>query len=778
MAKQTRQVKSLDSGWRFSFESPLLLSAGNLAPKEPSFDDSNWRLVNIPHDYVIEQPYTPGLDPQHGSLPTPPAWYRKTFTVPSSSQLRTYWLDFEGIFRDADVYMNGVHLGRHQSGYLPAHFDVTPFIKSGQKLTIAVRVDPSRFEGWWYEGGGIYRHVWFTSLATCHIVPDGVRIIAKPVGSESNPTSADLEIEATVAGSSSAADDVTLEQQVTDLTGRLKVSRVVDKFSAVPNKTTTVYASKMRFENPKLWSIESPHLYKLITTLKIRGKVIDRVETNFGVRTVRFDPDRGFFLNGKQVKIKGVCNHQDFASLGIAVPGNLEAWRVKKMKDMGANAWRAAHNPPSKALLDACDKLGMLVLDENRHLGDTYDVKTYWDQTPAEAMDDLRSMIVRDRNHPSIIAWSLCNEEPLQGTVAGARILKKMLETAHVLDPTRPVTCAMNGEWGKGFTNVVDIQGCNYFGASYSKLHADFPKLPILFTETSSAVSDRGVYKNDWKNAYIGSYTEPVNDGWPDWVTRTEESWKPIAENDYLAGCFVWTGFDYRGEPSPFGWPSISSHFGILDLCGLPKDVYYYYAANWKTKPLVHIVPHWTWSGKTGSPIEVVVFTNTPKVELSLNGKSLGAKSCPANGHVRWQVPYQPGTLAARGLSDDGRLLASESQRTAGQPKRLRLRSDLKRLKANGQDVSVVEVEIVDSLGRAVPTADNDIDFEISGRAGLIVGSANGDPSDHTSNTSSQKRAFSGKAIAIVRSTGAKGQVQVKASSPGLESDTLTLSFL
>ena len=745
-------------------------------PSQSGYDDSHWRTVNVPHDYVIEQPFTEGLDPQHASLPAPTAWYRKTIVIPTGDQDKDRWLDFDGIYRDAKIYVNGKLVGGRSSGYLPIHVDLSSLAKPGEPLTIAVQVDPSKAEGWWYEGGGIYRHVWLTSVNRLHIAPEGVWVVPKAVGSEANPDSATIETNITLKSSGSSSRTYAVLERILSPGGKVVASLRTSSSEPIGAGATAVSKSRISLPHPLLWSLETPNLYKLETSLEVAGRPVDRVVTTFGVRTVRFDPNRGFFLNGKSIKIKGVCNHQDFAGIGIALPDNLQSWRVGKMQEMGANAWRMSHNPPNNELLDACDRLGMLVLDENRHLGDTYVPHTYDENTKADDLSDLDDMIVRDRNHPSIFAWSLCNEEPLQGTATGAEIFKKMLARVRKLDPNRLATCAMNANWGKGISLVEDIQGFNYLNESFEKFHKDFPNQPTIFTESSSAVSDRGVYENDGSRGYVGNYTDFSLD-WLNWVRRTEDAWKPIVENDYLSGTFVWTGFDYKGEPSPYGWPNISSHYGILDMCGFPKDVYYYYKANWRDEPSVHITPHWSWRGREGKPISVIVFSNEPTVDLSLNGVSLGRKACPRNGHAEWTVMYEPGTLIARGYDADGRLAATDEVATAGKPYKIELRSDLTKLTANGEDESVVEASIVDENGKFVPLASDKVKFTISGGAGLIAGTGNGDPNDHTPDASSERRAFNGRLASIIRSTGKRGLVRVTATGAGLKPATIAVRF-
>jgi len=742
-------------------------------PSSPDFNDAGWRLVNTPHDYVIEQPFTQGLDPGHGSLPTPAAWYRKTVVVPKTDSGKELWLDFDGVYCDSEIYVNGKLLAKQPSGYYPTHVELTKQAEPGQKLVIAVKVNPEHAEGWWYEGGGIYRHVWLTSVDPVHIKPYGVWVVPTAVGDEKNPDSANVKAPATIDNDSNSSKNVTVIERIFDPRGNIVATKKSSPVSIGNTAGDKDLETDLTFQRPQLWSLEAPNLYKLETSVEVDGKVVDQVVTTFGVRTMRWDADHGFFLNGKSIKLKGVCNHQDFAGIGIAVPDNIEAWRVKKLQEMGANAWRMSHNPPNSELLDACDKLGMLVLDENRHLGDALSPKTP-SGTTADKLTELETMLLRDRNHPSIFAWSLCNEESLQSSEEGGAILQKMVDRVRKFDPTRLTTTAMNGGWGWGFSLVEDIQGCNYLDDSFERFHKKFPNKPMFFTESSSAVSDRGIYANDREKGYVESYDTQVGGGW---AQTAQVAWKPVAENDFLAGCFVWTGFDYKGEPSPYGWPNINSHFGILDMCGFPKDVFYYYKANWGNKPVVHILPHWNWTGSEGKPIRVWVYTNASKVELFLNGASLGSHDVPLYGHAEWSVPYAPGTLVAKGYDRLGNLISQDTVETTDKPASLVLRTDLGSLHANGEDESVIEASIVDSKGRFVADASNDVTFTINGAAGEIIGSGNGDPSDHTPDASHERAAFSGRLAAIIRSTGKRGAVSVTAKSPGLNPVTIVVKF-
>jgi beta-galactosidase len=514
--------------------------------------------------------------------------------------------------------------------------------------------------------------------------------------------------------------------------------------------------------NPLLWSLEQPHLHQLVMTIEAGGAVVDRYETPFGIRTIRFDTDQGFFLNGKPVKIKGTCNHQDHAGVGSALPDRIQYYRIEKLKEMGVNGYRTSHNPPTPELLDACDRLGMLVMDETRTMSSS-----------PEALANLEAMIRRDRNHPSVIIWSLGNEEPEQGTERGARIVRAMKRLARRLDPSRPVTAAMDDAWGQGISAVVDVQGFNYkHGAEIDEFHRRFPKQPTIGSETGSTVSTRGIYANDKEQGYVSAYDV----SYPEWAATAETWWKIYAARPFLAGGFCWTGFDYRGEPTPYEWPCINSHFGIMDTCGFPKDNYYYYQAWWSEKLVLHLFPHWNWPGKEGEEIEVWCHTNLEKVELFLNGESLGTQEVPRYSHVAWKVRYAPGTLEARGYKGGQQVLVSKRETTGG-PVKIALRPDRESIQADGEDVSLVEVQVLDKEGRLVPVADNEITFQCLAR-GKLIGVGNGNPSSHEPDKADRRRAFNGLCMAIVQSTQEAGEIRLEASSPGLEPAAVIIQTL
>ena len=745
---------------------PVLLDPGfgNQGPAAASYDDSGWRTVNLPHDYVVEGTFTNTADAGHGSLPQTTAWYRKTFTIPASAQGRSIWIDFDGVYHDSKVWLNGNYLGNWWSGYAGFRYDVSQYAIAGGTNVLAVHVDPTSDEGWWYEGGGIYRHVWLNIANPLHVAPWGTFVASSVQGPDANGNaSAVLTITTTITNAATADQSCTLVSQVVGPDGVSPGTATTSVF--VPAGTATNVIQTLPVAKALLWSIEAPQLYQLHTTLQQSSQPVDNVDTSFGIRSIYFDVNNGFFLNGKPVKLNGTCNHQDFAGVGIGMPDNLLYWRIKKLKEMGSNAYRCSHNPPTEALLDACDRLGMVVMDETRHLGDATGTKSDA-STPYSDLSELNSMILRDRNHPSIVIWSMGNEEwAVQATQAGANIFYAMKQRVWQFDTTRPISCAMNGGTGYGITFVEDLQGFNYNSGTYDGFHQSFPLEPAYASETTSATTDRGIYANDAANGYVSGYN-----------TTAENSWQPVAARAYMAGGFVWTGFDYKGEPTPYGWPCVNSHFGIMDMCGLPKDSYYYYKAWWGNQPSVYIFPHWNWP-TAGQPVSVWCFGNTKSVELFLNGASQGVQTMPAYGHAAWTVPYAPGTLLVKGYDANNAVVATNQVVTTGAPASLRLTTDRTTLTADGEDVTVVYASVLDSQGLVVPTAANLVTFAVSG-AGYVAGVGNGDPSSHEPDRAAQRHTFNGWCMALVGATNFSGAVTLTATSPGLTPAVLNLQSL
>lgn len=742
---------------------PVLLQSGDdiqdFSPADSQFNASSWRTVQLPHDYIIEGTFTNTAETSHASLPLENAWYRLPFQVPASAQGQSVWVDFDGVYHNSMVWINGHYLGYWYSGYAPFRYDVTPYVLPGQTNILAVHVNPHGDEGWWYEGGGIYRHVSLTIANPLHVAPWGTFVTSTVQGQDTNGnTSAVLTITTTVTNATAQDQFCTLVSQAVGPDG--VTAGAADSQQTVAAGTSTNLIQTIPVASARLWSLNTPQLYQLQTTLQQSNQTVDAVTTPFGIRSIRFDVNQGFFLNGQRVEINGMCNHQDFAGVGIGIPDNLLYWRIMKLKQMGANAYRCSHNPPTAALLDACDRLGMLVMDENRHLGDAtggYSSGTV--QTPYADLSPLNAMVLRDRNHPSIVLWSMCNEEAISGAQAGADIFEAMKKRVQQFDTSRPISCAMNGGWfNVGISLVEDVEGFNYSPGQYDSFHQTFPSQPMYGSETTSAETDRGMYANDG-TAYVSAYS-----------TTPESSWQPMAARQFMAGGFVWTGFDYKGEPSPYGWPCISSKFGNMDSCGLPKDDYYYYQAWWGSQPLVHIFPHWNWS--SNQTVTVWCYGNTARVELFLNGVSQGVQAMPAYGHVAWSVPYTPGTLLAKGYDAGGNTVATNQVTTTGAPASIALTTDRTTLTANGEDLTVAYASILDAQGRVVPTASNQITFAVQS-PGYVAGVGNGNPSSHEPDRASQRYAFNGWCMALLGATNSSGSITLTATSPGLTPATL-----
>ncbi len=731
------------------------------APSKRDFDASDWRQVDLPHDWVVELPfenaealYQQGFKPDGRAYPaTSIGWYRRVFEIPASDHGRRLSLEFDGVFRDAVVALNGIYLGRNLSGYAPFRFDITDLVNYGGTNVLLVRVDATEHEGWFYEGAGIYRHTWLVKTDPVHVAPWGTFVTA-----DVQRGAATVTVQTQVENEGDQVPICRVVSTLVDPSGKV-VARAATPPTGLMAWSGREFTQRLTVRGPALWSLERPQLHRLTTVIEANGHEADRLETPFGIRTIRFDADRGFLLNVERVELKGTCNHQDHAGVGSALPDRLQYHRVERLKGMGCNAYRTSHNPPAPELLDACDRLGMLVLDETRMMSSS-----------EEGIGQFSRMIRRDRNHPCVIAWSIGNEEWfVQGAERGALIAAAMKRLARRLDPSRLVTEAMNGAWGRGLSAVVDIQGFNYFQGDIDAYHRDHPHQPTMGTETASTVSTRGIYANDAARGYLSAYD--VN--FPPWASTAERWWAYFDSRAFLAGGFAWTGFDYRGEPTPYKWPCISSHFGIMDTCGFPKDNYYYYQAWWGSTPVLHLFPHWNWVGKEGQEIEVWCHANLERVELFLNGRSLGAQQVSHNGHLTWKVPYEPGTLEARGSRGDQVVLTAKRE-TTGSAARIVLSADRARIAADGEDLAVVEVRIVDDAGRLVPSADNQVAFRVSG-AGRLIGVGNGDPSSHEADKGDSRRAFNGLCLAIVQALKEAGNVTVEATAPGLAPGQLSL---
>lgn len=725
-----RERLSLDAGWKFHLgdewpEALRLDKAGaSSGPASPGFTDAYWRYIQLPHDWAVELPFDPAADRNHGFKALGAkypgnsiAWYRRTFALPQTDADKRIWLTFDGIYRDATVWINGWLVRHHESGYSPLREDITNVLNFGGVNTIAVRVDATKFEGWFYEGAGIYRHVWLEKTAPLAIAPDGLFVYAEfPRNVPGGP--ATIQLRATLLNQQRVSTTAEVRWSIVAPDGRTIAAGTTPE-SEIPAAARAEFRGQSKIDSPALWSPESPQLYQLITTVLSGGEIVDRQATTFGIRTVGFDPNVGFLLNGRRYEIHGTCNHQDHAGVGVAMPDALQEFRVKRLKEFGCNAYRTAHNPPPPELLEACDRLGMLVMDECRLLGSDSKNLHQWEE-----------QIRRDRNHPSVVIWSIANEEfAVQDTPQAARAAQAMQDLAKRLDPLRPVTyAAPEDNVFRGINSVIEVRGWNYhLGPHVDDYHAEHPAQPNVGTEQASVVGTRGIYANDYERGHVNA----LDLVWPGWSDTAESWWSFFAARPWLSGAFVWTGFDYRGEPSPCNWPSISSHFGILDTCGFPKDSFYYYKSWWTSEPVLHLAPHWNWPGKEGQEILVQALSNCAEVELFLNGASQGRQPMPRNSKLFWRdVKYAPGTLSAKGYDAAGQVIAETKVETTGEAAEIRLTPDRAVIAADGADVALFTVSAVDAQGQVVPLAQNKVDFAIAG-AGEILGVGNGDPNCH-----------------------------------------------
>ena len=772
-----RERLLLDFGWRFHFgnandpakdfgfgsgRAGSFQKTGNFLPAGSiSFDDSDWRAVDLPHDWAVELPFendpalaSKGFYPLGRNYPaTSVGWYRRVFELSAADADKRITLEFDGSYRETMVVFNGFYIGRHSGGYDPFSFDVTDFATPGGRNVLLVRVDATSSDGWFYEGAGIYRHVWLVKTNPVHVKQWGTFVSAQV-----RPGEAALSIRTEVNNRGQAAQSARVVSTVLDPSGKA-VGKTVTALASIPEGGEQTYVQEMVVNRPLLWSLEERNLYKLVTEVRASGEAVDRYETPLGIRTVKFDAEKGFFLNGKQVKLKGTCNHQDHAGVGAALPDAVQYYRVRKLQEMGCNSYRTSHNPPTPELLDACDELGMLVFDETRMMSSN-----------PEGLSQFGNLVRRDRNHPSVFMWSMGNEEGQANTEKGLHILTAMKAVATGYDGSRPVSIAPIRAIGAGGLAVCDVMGYNYMDPGAEAYHKAHPEKPVVGTETVSAVCTRGIYITDHEKGYVGSYDPYTTTG----RASAEGWWSFCNSRPWLSGGFVWTGFDYRGEPSPNEWPNINSQYGIIDTCGFPKDAFYYYQSWWTSQPVLHLFPHWNWPGMEGKEIAVWVYSNLDKVELLLNGQSLGAKEMKKDSHLAWIVKYAPGAIEARGFKD-GKLAMTAKRETTGPAVKLAMNADRREVSADGQDVAVFAVEVHDAQGRVVPIADNVVTFRVSGE-GKPIGVGNGDPTDHESDKGTSRKAFSGLCMALVQSTKTAGNITVEATSAGLAPASITIA--
>ena len=781
---------SFNDDWRFYLgDTP--------AAQQPEFDDSHWTPLRLPHDWAIAGPFDPAINPHTGALPIAgTGWYRKSFKVPPGSERRYYSVEFDGAMSNSTVWLNGHELGGRPYGYIGFAFDLTPFLRTdGTPNVIAVRLSPEPNSSRWYPGAGIYRNVWLYSTGPVSVAHWGTYVTTPNVSRGSATVEVKTELVNRLAGESK----LTLRSSIMDSNGQTVAH--VDTPARLPGSGSQTLPTRLTLQHPRLWDTDDPYLYSLVSELISNGEVVDRYITPFGVRTLAFDANKGFSLNGRIVKLHGVCLHHDLGALGAAVNRRAVERQLQIMKDAGVNAVRTSHNPPAPELLEYADRMGLLVMDESFDMWRIPKVPNgyskYFDQWSER---DLRDMVRRDRNHPSVILWSIGNEIPEQKSPDGWKEARRLTHLFHEEDPTRPTTSAFNN-WDDAIRNKladeVDIPGFNYKPTFYQRIHKEHPKWIIYGSETASCVSSRGTYHlplekyEKHPSLQLSSYDIIA----PNWAYCPDAEFAAQEAFPALLGEFVWTGFDYLGEPTPYfgehvdvshDWPARSSYFGMVDLAGFPKDRYYLYQSVWSHKPMVHVLPHWNWEGRESQEIPVMVYSNAEEVELLLNGKSLGRKktfttnvTLPVGPNISptrefsskyrllWSVPFQPGALTAVGYTA-GKEIARDEVSTAGAPARIKLVADRNVLQADGDDLSFVTVRIEDKDGHLSPMADNMVTFQVSG-AGTIAAVDNGNAASVEPFHANYRKAFNGLALLIVRSSPHEaGRIQVVATGVGL----------
>ncbi|OPJ61948.1 glycoside hydrolase family 2 TIM barrel-domain containing protein [Clostridium oryzae] len=785
-----RKRYSFDSGWMF-FKGDIDITDVN------KLSHDEWLNINIPHDWSIDGPFDKD-NPAGGDgayLPAGTGWYKKYFYIQNRRQGKKIWLEFDGIYMNSDVWINGVHLGNEPYGYTNFYYDITSYVNYGEKENVVVvKVDNSKQpNSRWYSGSGIYRHTWLSYLDYLHIDYCGIFAYCTNI----SEFEADVNVKATLVNEYDKVVDLKFESYILNQNGIIVAQ--TSSSTLMQLKSNTELKQVLKVQDPKLWSLDEPYMYKLVTEVKYEDTIVDSCTTNLGIREIEFDSDKGFLLNNKKIKLNGVCIHHDGGCVGAAVPERVLERRLELLKDMGCNAIRMSHNPPSPELLDMCDKMGFLVMDEafdewniskNKNERNEYGYHEYFKE---HSERHLLNMLRRDRNHPSIVLWSVGNEIPEQKEKGGEEILKRLVQVCHDEDPTRMVTSACDNiksepcEATEEFLSSLDVVGYNYVArwrnrteTFYADDHHRQPEWRIIGSENPSICTIRGEYSFDksktmwWQGPYN---TTMIN---------AEQLWKFTKSHDYVSGDFMWTGIDYLGESR---WPHKSSSCGVIDMCGFPKDSYYFYKSQWTNKPMVHLFPHWNWRGYEGKVIPVLCYTNCDSVELFLNGKSFGIKSYefPRQGmskdyghfdkpylctttsdlHLSWDVPYEPGTLKAVGKKD-GKTVCEQVIETTEPPAAIQLLSDRVKINADGADVCNITVRVVDGKGRLVPDADNLINFEIKGK-GQIIGVDNGKPDSIESFKANYRKAFNGLALVVVQAGIESGEISLRAEADGLE---------
>jgi beta-galactosidase len=797
-----QRLQSFDANWKFHLgdaadpskdfnyrTASVFIKSGRAGGTAiaPDFDDHFWRTLSLPHDWAVELPFANspdslvmahGYKPVGGHYPTTSiGWYRKHFTISSADSGRRFIIRFDGIYRDSKVWINGFYLCANASGYTGFSCDITDYLRYDHDNVLVVRADASQYEGWYYEGAGIYRHVWLERLNNLHIAGDGLfvhsTVTPTPSGNSPAANTATVTIETTIANDGPKPATTTVSAFLTTREGKLLGRAPAGSMTLSPNEQKTI-VQNITVQHPNLWSPENPYLYRAGATLRSGNTLIDEEKIRIGIRTIHIDA-AGLLVNGKHTKIKGVNNHQDHAGVGAALPDYLQYYRARLLKQMGVNSTRTSHNPPTPEWLDACDSLGLLVVDENRLLN-----------SGPEYLGQFHRLILRDRSRASVFLWSLGNEEQVvQTRTVGRRIAATMIQRQKEWDPTRTCTYAADlPNVYSGINEVIPIRGFNYRIMAVEPYHQEHPGQPIIGTEMGSTVTTRGIYAKDTVNAYLPD--EDIFAPW--WANTAEQWWALAADRSYWLGGYIWTGFDYRGEPTPFSWPNISSHFGVMDICGFPKNLFYYYKSWFTTDDVLHLSPHWNWKGREGQNIPVWVNTNADDVELFLNKQSLGKKPMPRNSHLEWSVPYEPGRLEAVATKNGRRITAFVE--TTGDPHEVVVTPYKTTMNADGTEATVVNISVADRQGREVPDAGNLIHFHTTGDL-HIIGVGNGDPSSHeadrpgngdpnltTVDTIAERHLFNGHCQVILQSGSQPGMSHFYADAEGLQTGSTDVSLI
>jgi len=803
----TRRLYDLNTDWRFhdgdilthnqdavhsQFIRPEWVKAGNHGLAQTTFDDGDWQVVSLPHDFVNERNvYDTSTPSCTGSQTKGIGWYKRTFDVAAEDAGKRFFLQFEGVYRDSEVWVNGCLAGRHLGGYMAFEYEITEYLKYGSANAIAVKADASEYEGWWYEGGGIYRDVHLLISEQVRVLDRDLHMKMAAVDVENK--TADIRIEgfidvgdlAVVMGHKNSQTDKRDYQKVITLkdpSGQ-EVYRVAEDFTIDPEETYYIeaYEFDLSLNKVSLWDLDDCHLYEAKVAIVLEGQVIDSASTSFGIRTIAFSAERGFELNGQTVKLKGVCGHDDLAGVGVALTRPTIDYKIDQLMSMGCNAYRCSHNPPSPVFLELCDQKGMLVIDETRMPG--------MDEDNLEA---YITMIKRDRHHPSVICWSMGNEEMgIHETELGVRIFTKMEKIGRQYDSSRPFLYAINADYDtivafdRDNGMVHNPVGLNYFvfhdDDVYDTMHKRWPDLCMLNTETTGICSSRafmlpeddtylvteqGARLTTWEMEAYKDKIMCYGCSHPKWGMSPEASWKVHADRPYSAGVFLWTGFDYRGEVFPFDYPATISSYGLIDLCGFPKDWYYYMRANWTNEDVLHLLPHWNLNIEEGTQVPVWAFTNLDQVELFINGKSQGKKTCEKYGHVEWDVTYQKGEIKAIGYRD-GQPVLEDVKRTAGEPTSLVLVPQKTSLIADNVDAVIVQAHLEDADGNMVINTDDKMTFEFEGPC-TFVGTGNGDNLGSEPDRQPERSLFAGRCIVIAKTTFEAGEITITAKYKSL----------